>query len=96
MMRNFLSRLVSVIRANRVVHVLVHVLPDDTVMRSPLTRTALSVLVLPFCYNDTTPDCNLPTKEVSQCTYSWELCLFSDYSPKLARGHLLFSNSFPE
>ena len=32
----------------------------------------------------TTPDCNLPTKEVSQCNYSWELCLlFSDYSPKL-------------
>ena len=33
---------------------------------------------------DTTPDCNLPIKEVSQCNYSWELCLlFSDYSPKL-------------
>ena len=53
-------------------------------MRSPLTRTALLAFVLPFCCNDTTPDCNLPTKEVSQYNYSWELCLlFSDYSPKL-------------
>ena len=52
-------------------------------MRSPLTRTVL-IFVFPFCCNDTMPDCNLPTKEVSQCNYSWELCLlFSDYSPKL-------------
>ena len=71
-------------------------LPDDTVM-SPghpllelLKRDVLLAFVLPFCCNDTTPNCNWPTKEVSQyiliipgnCAY---------YSPKL-EGHLLFSN----
>ena len=50
-------------------------------MRSPLTRTAF---VLSFCCNDSAPDCNLPTEEVSQSNYSGDLCLlFSDYSPKL-------------
>ena len=52
--------------------------------RSPLTRTILLAFVMPFCCSNTTPNCNLPTKEVSQCNYSWELCLlFSDYSPIL-------------
>ena len=51
-------------------------------MRSPLTRTACP-LSIASC-NDTTPDCNLPLKEVQK---SWELWLlhvivFSDYSPK--------------
>ena len=61
--------------------VLVHVSYE---LRSPLTRTILLAFVMPLCWRDTTPNCNLPTKEVSQCNYSWELCLlFSDYSPKL-------------
>ena len=52
-------------------------------MRSSFTRTVLLAFVLPFCCN-TTPDCNLPAKEVSQRNYFCDLCLlFSDYSPKL-------------
>ena len=86
MMQSFLSKLIPVIRVNRVVYLYPCQLhePDDTVVKLPLTRTVLLAFVLPFCYNDTTPDCNLQTKEVSQCNYSWELCLlFSGYSPEL-------------
>ena len=78
-----LSILASVIRVELCTCTRVGYL-TDTVMRSLLTRTVLLAFVSPFCCNDTTPDCNLPTKEVLQCNYSWELCLFfSDYSWKL-------------
>ena len=62
---------------------------DDTVMNSLLiTRTVLLAFVFPFYCNDTTPDCNFPTKEVSQLQLFLEampiiLKLFSK-----ARGHL--------
>ena len=69
-------------------------LPDDTVMYSLLTRTVVLAFVFPFCCNDTTPDCNFPTKEVSQIhnvIISGSCAYYSQIFSK-ARGHLLFSN----
>ena len=49
------------------------------------THCMHAVLSCPFAVMIyTAPSCSLPTKEVSQCNYSWKLCpLFSNYSPEL-------------
>ena len=40
-----------------------------------------------LCCDDTTPDCNLPPKEVSQCNYSLEAVPIILRSFSEARGH---------
>ena len=71
----------------RVVYLYTHHLLDNTVMRYP-TKTVLLARVLRSLLTIELSSwhlyCPLPTMEVSQCNYSWELCLlFSNYSPKL-------------